>query len=220
MNLRSLTGSAFLHVSLILAAGIGWGVSMAASSQELPLLNFRPTALAQPVAQESPARESVEVEHWEESPELQEPALSEDFAPSEVTEPLVDLKPGWDPGLMEKLPASKASQSEEEVPLPIEPPQVLPAAYIPPQARTALNEPPEYPRLARRRGLEGEVLLELSIDDHGKVQSVELLRPCRHPALNAAAIRAAKTWQYEPATRHGRASSDRITERVVFRIEG
>ncbi|MHC5063843.1 MAG: energy transducer TonB [Planctomycetota bacterium] len=227
MNPRSLLGSAFLHISLILGAGIGLGMNLASPAEDLPELSFRPTSPSRTVTREIPPPEEVEVEveEWQDSPQLSEPVLDEDFAPQEEEPPLPRPKPGWDPRLMQKIPVARQSEPiiEPDLVEEAEPSLEAPApeaAYVPPKPRVDLNKPPEYPRAARRQGLEGDVLLELAIDAQGRVQSVDLISACRHPALNAAAIRAAKEWQYEPALRQGQASSDRIRERIEFRIEG
>lgn len=66
------------------------------------------------------------------------------------------------------------------------------------------NRPPRYPALARQQGLDGTVLLRLSIDDRGHVENVEVARSSGHPILDAAAANAVRTWKGRPATRGGK----------------
>ena len=63
---------------------------------------------------------------------------------------------------------------------------------------------PEYPRLARQRGLEGQVVLEVVLDQSGRVEDeIRVLRSL--PLLDAAAIAAVKRWRFRPARdREGR----------------
>ena len=59
------------------------------------------------------------------------------------------------------------------------------------------NEPPRYPPRAVSLRIQGEVLLRLHIDASGRVSHIDVLRSV--PLLTHAAVRAAKTWHYEPA---------------------
>lgn len=56
---------------------------------------------------------------------------------------------------------------------------------------------PEYPKLARLKRVEGEVLLELEVDPKGNVQGVRTLSG--NPLLKQAAEEAARHWRYSPA---------------------
>lgn len=64
------------------------------------------------------------------------------------------------------------------------------------------QSPPSYPQVEVRRRTQGEVILRLTIGRDGKVEGADLIRSLS-PRLNAAAIRAARTWLYEPAQRNG-----------------
>lgn len=58
---------------------------------------------------------------------------------------------------------------------------------------------PDYPRVAKRRGIEGTVLLRLVLGKDGKVEAehTQVLRSV--PELDEAAIRAASQWRFSPA---------------------
>ena len=64
---------------------------------------------------------------------------------------------------------------------------------IPPEAweqiQAALDRARYYPRLARRRGIEGEVRLRFRISPAGEVESVEILKGSGHALLDSASIR-------------------------------
>lgn len=66
------------------------------------------------------------------------------------------------------------------------------------------NRPPRYPDIAIQRRWEGTVLLRLEIGEDGRVGNVEVSRSSGHPVLDAAAVRAVRTWRGEPARRGGR----------------
>ncbi|MDA3969757.1 MAG: energy transducer TonB [Desulfobulbaceae bacterium] len=63
-----------------------------------------------------------------------------------------------------------------------------------------INPPPKYPRLARRRGLEGVVLLEAFIDVAGEVAELNIFTSSGHPVLDQAALKAVRRWRFRAGT--------------------
>jgi protein TonB len=61
---------------------------------------------------------------------------------------------------------------------------------------------PEYPEKARELGIEGRVMLELTVDGEGKVIDVRIVKGL-HPVLDAAAVEAAKKMRFQPGTVNG-----------------
>lgn len=76
------------------------------------------------------------------------------------------------------------------------------------------NPPPEYPLPARRRGLEGTVVVEVTVLEDGSAGEVRVLDGGEQGLFVDAAIRAVKTWRFQPALRGGKAV--RSTERIRF----
>jgi TonB family protein len=64
------------------------------------------------------------------------------------------------------------------------------------QRRLLQALPPEYPEVARRAGIEGQVTLLLRIDRDGAVQDAQLLSG--EPVLGRAAAEAVEQWRYRP----------------------
>ena len=58
--------------------------------------------------------------------------------------------------------------------------------------------PPTYPRIARRRGYEGTVFLEVLVNEEGKVSDLRLFQSCGHRVLDKAALASVKYWLFEP----------------------
>ena len=116
-------------------------------------------------------------------------------------------------------PASSASPSTPSVPagvpggVPMAAPspapvaQAAPAApaYVPPSAGLAyLNNPkPVYPLLARRRGLEGVVQLEVRVAADGHPLGAQIRTSSGHEILDEAARTAVLGWRFSPAKRGG-----------------
>ena len=78
------------------------------------------------------------------------------------------------------------------------------------------NMPPAYPRRARRRGLEGDVVLVVHVDAGGAVTYIKIERSSGHTALDAAAVYAAQRWRFKPATRNGQPVRDVLMQPVRF----
>jgi protein TonB len=63
------------------------------------------------------------------------------------------------------------------------------------------NPPPRYPRIARKRGYEGTVLLDVRVSPEGSVLEVKIAKSCGHGVLDRAAGKAVKGWVFEPGQR-------------------
>ena len=75
---------------------------------------------------------------------------------------------------------------------------------------------PEFPAAARAAGVQGIVVLDADVDEHGHVTAVRLLRSI--PLLDEAAIDAVRQWQYEPTVESGTAVPVTITVTVNFTL--
>ena len=60
------------------------------------------------------------------------------------------------------------------------------------------NAPPVYPRIAQRRGWEGEVFLIAEVNENGFVQEVQLEQSSGHGLLDQAAFEAVSRWKLKP----------------------
>lgn len=65
------------------------------------------------------------------------------------------------------------------------------------------NPPPIYPSQARAEQLAGRVVLSLEVDIEGRVHTVKVAHGSGHSILDASAIRAVRTWRFDPAQRAG-----------------
>jgi len=63
------------------------------------------------------------------------------------------------------------------------------------------NIPPQYPLLARRRGYQGRVLLEVLVRRDGRAGSIRLARSSGYEVLDRAAIKGVRNWLFHPAKR-------------------
>jgi protein TonB len=60
------------------------------------------------------------------------------------------------------------------------------------------NPSPKYPRIARIRGYQGNVLLDVLVNERGNVDEVKVFRSSGYPVLDRAAASTVKKWLFEP----------------------
>ena len=81
----------------------------------------------------------------------------------------------------------------------------------------ALSTPrPAYPNDAFAKKVEGIVLLEILIDESGRVAEARILHSI--PLLDRAALEAVKCWRFRPATRQGHPVAALARAPITFRI--
>lgn len=84
-----------------------------------------------------------------------------------------------------------------------------------------LNNPaPRYPRLSRRKGEEGRVLLRVLVSDVGGAVEVNLEETSGSHRLDHAAITAVKKWRFIPARKNNQALSAYVLVPIKFSLEG
>ena len=81
------------------------------------------------------------------------------------------------------------------------------------------NPPPPYPRTARRRGWEGEVLLLVSVTAAGDVCKVEVKRSSGHRLLDRTAVNAVYRWRFQAARSNGRAVAGQVMVPIRFSLK-
>jgi len=87
---------------------------------------------------------------------------------------------------------------------------------VPPKLVRFENAP--YPEAAQKAGIQGDVVLKLSIDAEGKVTAAEVTQPAGH-GFDEAAQAAALKFEFEPATRDGKAIPAKILYKYSFTLK-
>ncbi|MFZ0484869.1 MAG: energy transducer TonB [Desulfobacterales bacterium] len=60
------------------------------------------------------------------------------------------------------------------------------------------NPSPRYPEIARIRGYQGNVLLDVLVNKNGKVNDLKIYKSSDYPVLDRAAVSSVKHWLFEP----------------------
>jgi TonB family protein len=86
-----------------------------------------------------------------------------------------------------------------------------------PRPKAVKQRKPEYPPEAAAQGLRGIVIVELIIDEKGKVESAQIVRSV--PGFDEAALAAAREWEYEVTRVDGKPVKVRLTVPITFSLK-
>ena len=89
----------------------------------------------------------------------------------------------------------KVIPKEAASPLPL--PVKKPAVFVSP--KPSYQPKPKYPAIARRRGVEGSVILEIFVANDGRVTQAMVIESSGSSALDRAALKTIKTWRFPPS---------------------
>jgi len=78
---------------------------------------------------------------------------------------------------------------------------------------------PRYPRLARVRGLEGEVIIKVAVNPAGVPVRTSLVRSSGHPVLDKAALEGLKKWRFGPTSKITKTIAFTTQKTVKFQLQ-
>jgi protein TonB len=205
-KLGSMLTSAALHgaaAATIALVAVSWRVEPAAVSIAAPA--FVATDVREPAADDP-----VRFDRPEHAPRLEPEDAPMDFVPDRRED---------------AIPVDPPSLARRDRPEPELRPRVTFEKLVAAQAtaETAVelhNPPPQYPASARRRGIEGEVLVTVRITADGACADARVAESSGSAALDGAALEAVQGWRYRPATRGGRPVETTQRVRFVFKLKG
>lgn len=136
----------------------------------------------------------------------------------------VERPPPVEPKPVEAMPAPSPPVTE-----PVQTAKLEPRAAM--ESEQALVEPrfdadyldnpiPDYPRLSRRLGEQGTVMLRVLVSRQGAATKVLLADSSGSPRLDEAAQEAVRNWRFVPARQAGRDQEGWVIVPVVFKLEG
>ena len=134
---------------------------------------------------------------------------------------------------LERLPASQSSNASATAPATAakSAPAQASSAALQPTAPAAPTPPPDlavycpdrtapaYPSAARRRGLEGTVVLQVTLGVSGRVQAASVERSSGIAMLDRAALAAVRRWRCQPPRVGGVSRSAVLQQRIDFILQ-
>jgi protein TonB len=87
---------------------------------------------------------------------------------------------------------------------------------VPPKAR--YRAPLDYPSYARKRSIEGFVILNMLIGTEGQVEQVKVLEAAPQGVFDQVAMNSANDWQFEAASYQGKKVKVWVRQRITFNL--
>ena len=140
-------------------------------------------------------------------PQTAETFPADESAPPGSTEPSGSLSLSGEAGIN-----SETAEGGTGMDSPGEP------ADAEPFLSSSLN--PVYPVLARRAGIEGTVIIEVTVDRNGRPVDYSILPPGSNRILEEAAAEAVMKARYNPGIKGGRTVSGSFRIKVRFELDG
>lgn len=132
--------------------------------------------------------------------------------PSPAAQPVMDQAAPTAPAPPATTALPAASVTAPPAPEPLLDPPRYRADYL-------SNPPPAYPLSARRRGIEGTVLVRAEVSAGGECLGAELKKTSGSDALDRAALEAVKKWRFIPAQRGSQAVVAWVEVPITFKLE-
>lgn len=126
------------------------------------------------------------------------------------------------PVLAKKEPVAKTLETEQKETVTKKPVDTGAPSYVAPNSRPAhlQNRKPSYPLVARRRGMEGTVVLLVDVSETGQPMAVTVKRKSGFSVLDHAAVKAVRGWRFLPARRFGMAVRAAVEVPISFKLKG
>ena len=230
-KLFALAASLALHLlfALALITLANWAARFTPPSIEVSAIEFSFAELDSPAPPAAPPPEPPQTSKPPEREALNiQDAPASNFQAAEPPNiqdaPASNLQAAQPPNIQD-APASNF-QAAQPPNIQDAPASNLQAAQPPNQAR--IDAPPrplkairpEYPKASRQRGEEGDVVVVLSINEQGHVESASVAESSGYQELDAAAIRAANKARFSPAKRGRTAVASEARVTITFRLTG
>ncbi|WP_341304812.1 energy transducer TonB [Pseudomonas sp. TMP25] len=165
-----------------------------------------------------------------EQPQRQTVVPGEAPAPKPATQaPEAKAKPALVAQPTQSQPVqAQPTETTSQSPVVVAAAQVVPTKPVAAQstaevfsAKPSFRDPPRqpnYPSQARRRNQQGEVLVEVRLDERGQQRSLNVLRSSGVDSLDRAALEAVAKWRFRPETSGGQAVPSRVQIPIQFAL--
>jgi periplasmic protein TonB len=171
-----------------------------------------PDPIPEPVLEETPPPEP---EAFEDDPDVS--LDPEDLLPAHDLKDRLQLRPSRSPIGIGGGQAGRTGRSAPVKPLPK--PKPPPPPPPPTSAVPTKRPPPEYPRRAVEREIEGRVILMVEVRPDGSVGEITVKNSSGSTLLDQAAIAAVREWLFRPAYAQGQPVRSIVEVPFNFRLK-
>ncbi len=133
-------------------------------------------------------------------------------------EPAAAIDPPAEPPLApprETMPETAVSDAAKQSP----PSPAADATVVMATPRYRDNPLPFYPRIARKRGIQGTVILDVFVEADGRVGDLRIAESSNHRMLDRAAQKTVRQWRFEPGREGERSVAMWVRVPVDFRLQ-
>lgn len=174
----------------------------------------KPVIEKKPVIEEKPKVEQVVAE----KPIVEEKKIVEKEAAPKLVKAPEEIKKPKPPKELEKAKELEPVVEKKIVPTEKPKPSVERAKVIStPSAKGRIS--PIYPRSARRKGHEGEVVIEIEVSESGDIIDSSVVSSSGHEELDKAALAAARKTRFNPAQEDGINVKGRLRLPISFKLK-
>jgi protein TonB len=147
-------------------------------------------------------------------PELAPPDKISDEKLKESNKALAAADTGPVEGFLDGVEGGTGNGRGAPAPPPPPPPKLEPLS---PAVDPGGNDRPTYSSTARRKGIEGTVVVMFDVLEDGRVANAQIVSG--PPEFTDTVLRAVRAWRYKPAHRGATMVRTRIRKSIVFRLE-
>ena len=149
---------------------------------------------------------SAQMEKFEEPPPLERPKVAVE-AESEVAEEAVETIAATE--FKEDLTRTMPTGPDIEI---------VPYYKVEVKPKPVYQQKPRYPDLARRAGIEVQVVVKALVDIDGSVMDVQVMKSSGNQMLDEAALGAARHWKFSPAKQRDKFVRVYVSIPINFRL--
>ncbi|TMM45242.1 energy transducer TonB [Colwellia ponticola] len=117
-----------------------------------------------------------------------------------------------------KEPTINNDQDKEKLTKAQQPSNALPVQIQQPSFKTK-PQPINYPRLAKRRNMQGEILVEIWLDEQGEQIEQRIISSSGYQLLDDAALASIKRWQFQGHSNGHQQIASRVQIPVTFTLD-
>ncbi|GAB4364884.1 MAG: hypothetical protein Kow0060_22130 [Methylohalobius crimeensis] len=103
-------------------------------------------------------------------------------------------------------------------PGPVRMPSAGPAFIWASELAPVVRTPPLYPTAAKRRGIEGYVVLEFTVTETGQIKDPKIVESYPSDVFDRAALRAVRNWRFRPKEEGGKPVAVQARQRLEFKL--
>jgi protein TonB len=146
-------------------------------------------------------------------PEPEPKPIPQEIVTAEQSPEVAELPP-------EPTPTPPPAPTPKPTPRPVsQTPKPQPAAIVSRSGPVVIqNTPPHYPDLARRKGWEGRAIIRVEVSAEGRPVSTSIAKSSGYGILDQAALRAVKSWRFQPRAISGIPAAGTVEVPVNFSL--